>query len=140
MIILFLPGRFTTDDAIDAGVRLLGIPQGPCAAECKRNRGGYLRFSFLEDVYRRHLDAGKYKFAARAYLLLMVGYTIFSDKSATAIPVKWVKLFEKYKDCGQWAWAPAALAYLYQQLHVGSHHKGRQLGGYATLLQVKIFD
>lgn len=117
-------------------MELLGILHLDYVEETNRTRGPYIRFVFLENAYTIHLQMGNWIYHARAYLLLLLGYNIFADKSTTCVPVKWLLLFQDYEDCGQWVWGPAALAFLYEQLNDGSYSKTSRCGGFATLLQV----
>lgn len=128
--------HFDTADAIRAGVDLLGIDHTACWAECQFNRGPAFRFSFLMAAYTQNMERGHLDQAARCYLLHLLGSTIFADKSHTSVPVKWVTLISDFDLCGQWAWGPAALAILYEQLNDACYWETSQIGGYASLLQV----
>ncbi|KAJ1424740.1 Aminotransferase-like, plant mobile domain [Sesbania bispinosa] len=100
-------------------------------------RAPYVRLSWLRNVYENHLQQGNLEYATREYLLHLVGFTIFADKSATAVRVIYLELFRVLASVGQIAWGAIALAYSYKQLNEASF---RQLAGYTTLLQVWILD
>lgn len=72
-------------------------------------------YNWLEDVYKGHLLMGHWDYVARTYLLLLVVYTIFADKSFIYVDAKYVLLFWEFAECGNWSRA-AALTYLYDQI------------------------
>ena len=78
--------------------------------------------------------------AARAYLLHLVGCTIFADKSATSVSVSYLGLFVDLRHIGGYSWAAAALTHMYEQLGDGSYANTRQLAGYITLLASWIYE
>ena len=83
------------------------------------------------------------EFATQAFLLHLVGCTLFADKSAISVAVVYLELFRDLSMVGSYAWGAACLAYLYRQLTIATRFEVRQLGGYLTLLQVRlmtIFD
>jgi len=109
-----------------------------CAAraETTRNRGGYYRQEWLYRLFDMHHQTGMLDCAARAYMLLLVGCTIFTDKSFTLVEAKYLPLFRNLSNCGRYCWGAAALVTLYEHLGDGSMFTCKQLGGYVTLLQV----
>nr|XP_004500028.1 protein MAIN-LIKE 1-like [Cicer arietinum] len=78
--------------------------------------------------------------AARAFLLFLVGCTLFSDKSAYAISVAYLECFRDLNSCGGYAWGATALAYLYDNLREASMHQTRTVSGYLTLLQTWVYE
>ena len=74
--------------------------------------------------------------AACAYLLHLVGCTLFANKSATHVHVVYLDVFQDLAHSGGYAWGAAALVHMYDQLNDASQSSGRQLVGYITLLQV----
>ena len=85
-----------------------------------------------------HLSDDDIEFATRAFLLHLVGCTLFDDKSATSVVVVYLELFRDLSMVGSYAWGAACLAYLYRQLTIATRFEVRQLGGYLTLLQVRL--
>jgi len=73
---------------------------------------------------------------ARAYMMLLVGCTIFADKSFSLVDAKYLPLFKNLSNCGRFCWGATALVTLYKYLGDGSIFTTKQVGGYATLLQV----
>ena len=55
--------------------------------------------------------------AARAYLLHLVGCTLFSNKSATHVHVVHLEAFQELGQSGGYAWGAAALVHMYDQLN-----------------------
>lgn len=98
-----------------------------------------MRFRWLQDLYEANIEDGHFDYAARAFLLHLVGCTIFADKSATYADVALLELFRDLKTCGKYAWGASALAYMYDQLNDASMHHTKQMAGYMTLLQVSKF-
>ncbi|KAJ1406612.1 Aminotransferase-like, plant mobile domain [Sesbania bispinosa] len=123
------------NDANQLLVPVLGVSYSDASAETDGTRGPYVRLSWLRNVYENHLQQGHLEYVAWAYLLHLVGCTIFVDKSVTAVRVVYLEFFRVLASVGQIAWGAGALAYLYEQLNETSLHQTRQLTGYTTLLQ-----
>ena len=81
-------------------------------------------------------QARRWIVAARAYLLHLVGCTLFSNKSATYVHVVHLEAFRDLGQSGGYAWGVATLVHMYDQLDEASRTTTRQIGGYLTLLQV----
>ncbi|GAU51302.1 hypothetical protein TSUD_131460 [Trifolium subterraneum] len=73
----------------------------------------------------------------RAYLLYLVGSTIFSTTTGNKVPVMYLPLFENFVRCGQYAWGAAALSFLYRALGNASLKTQSTISGCLTLLQVE---
>ncbi|KAL5179452.1 hypothetical protein HKD37_01G000755 [Glycine soja] len=95
-------------------------------AETGQCRGPYICLQWVRDIYERRCQAGHWTAAARAYLLHLLGCTLFANKSATNAHVVYL---EAIRDL-------TALVHMYDQLNDVSISISRQLGGYITLLQV----
>lgn len=52
----------------------------------------------------------------RAYLLYLVGSTIFSTTTGNKVPIMYLPLLESFDEAGKFAWGAAALAFLYRLL------------------------
>ncbi|XP_028220356.1 protein MAIN-LIKE 1-like [Glycine soja] len=81
------------------------------------------------------LMAGHWTAAARAYLLHLLGCTLFANKSATNVHVVYLEALRDLSMTERYAWGVAALVHMYDQLNDASMSHSRQLGGYITLLQ-----
>ena len=53
----------------------------------------YVRLSWLRDIYRSKCDAWQWIVAAQAYLLHIVGCTLFANKSVTHVHVVFLDAF-----------------------------------------------
>lgn len=59
-------------------------------------------------------DLARIKCVTKAYLLFLLGCTLFVDKSSMAVPVAYLKLLENLWEVQDCAWGAIALAYLYR--------------------------
>jgi hypothetical protein len=130
------PSGLSEEAAARVAVDLLGVSYDVAKAETARNRGGYYRQEWLYDLFKRHRQTGMFDCGARAYMMLLVGCTIFADKTFSLVDAKYLPLFRNLSNCGRFCWGVAALVTLYEYLGDGSMFTTKQLGGYATLLQV----
>jgi len=71
----------------------------------------------------------------RAYLLYLVGCTIFADKSDTRVSIMYLPLFENIGSVSSYTWGATALVYLYRQLGISSRMNIRQIAGFLPLLE-----
>ena len=122
--------------AVEKLVELLGVRASDARAETHQCRGPHVRLSWLREVYRSRCSARQWTEAARAYLLHLVGSTIFANKSAAFIGVVWLEVFRELDECSTYAWGAATLTHMYEHLNDASMSRTRQLGGYVSLLQV----
>lgn len=127
---------FNKDEGANILAELLGVSHGVAYAEFNVTRTATVRYSWLLDVYHQRCREHRWQMAARAFLLFLVGCTLFSDKSAYAVSVAYLECFRDLNSCGGYAWGAAALAYLYDNLREASMHQTRTVSGYLTLLQV----
>ncbi|XP_028246687.1 protein MAIN-LIKE 1-like [Glycine soja] len=84
--------------------------------------------------------AGHWTAAARAYLLHLLGCTLFANKSATNVHVVYLEALRDLSMTERYAWGVTALVHMYDQLNDASMSHNRQLGGYITLLQCWIYE
>ena len=63
-------------------------------------------------------------------MLLLLGWTIFSDKNKKNINLLWLLALQDIDELDSWSWGGMRLAFLYEQLSLTS------CGGYMTLLVV----
>ncbi|XP_073221520.1 uncharacterized protein [Cicer arietinum] len=119
-------------------VHLLGVTTEEIWEETRKTRGAHYRLDWLKEVFRRQCAAERFDCAARAYLLNLVGSTIFADKSHTLVDAKYLPLFRYLDGIDRYAWGTAALVVLYDYLSDACYYDTKQLGGYMTLLQISI--
>ncbi|KAJ1424223.1 Aminotransferase-like, plant mobile domain [Sesbania bispinosa] len=135
----FLPS-LGKDEAKELLVTLLGVSYSDAHEEIEYTRCPSVRLSWLRTVYENMVEENRLTYAARAYLLHLVGCTIFTDKSASNVRVQYLEMFRVLAAVGHIAWGAVALAYLYEQLNEASLHQTRQLAGYSTLFQAWILE
>ena len=100
--------------------------------------GSSVRLEWLRDLFGDVTDADPkehIRHAARAYLLYILGCTLFTDKSGTRVPVLYLRLLMNLDQARTYAWGAAALAHLYRQLGFATRSGVRQIAGYLTLLE-----
>jgi len=119
-------------------IELLGVDRAKAIAELRQCRGPHVRLSWLRDLYEDYCETEQCEYTARAYLLHLIGCTIFTDKSSTYISVLYLLLFRDLATYGRYAWGVAALVHMYKQLGDACFAYTKQLVGYLTLLQVYI--
>ena len=124
------------DDAVQMLVDLLMVSTEAARAETRQCCGPYVCLQWVHDIYERRCQAGHWTVAARAYLLHLLGCTLFANKSATNVHAVFLEALRDLSQTGRYAWGVAALVHMYDQLNDASISNSRQLGGYITLLQV----
>ena len=122
------------EDSVEILMTLLGVDRAMACEELNQSRGAQLRLSWLRELYDSCCDNELWEFAAHAYLLHLVGCTIFANKSATYVRTHYLKLFRNLPTCRRYACGVAALVYLYEQLGDASFANTKQLVGYLPLL------
>lgn len=101
--------------------------------------GGMLKLTWLKECFSKcPEDAATeiLEFHTRAYLLYLVGSTIFSTTTGNKVSVMYLPLFENFDEAGNYAWGAAALAFLYRALGNASLKSQSTISGSLTLLQV----
>ncbi|KAM1059837.1 protein MAIN-LIKE 2-like isoform X1 [Malus sylvestris] len=133
--------------AID-GEPVIGITHTTCNSVCDRylgkvpepsyTSGGMVKLSWLKEFFShcpKDAPLEVVECHTRAYLLYLVGSTIFSTTTGNKVPVMYLPLFENFDDCGRYAWGAAALAFLYRSLGNASLRSQSTISGCLTLLQ-----
>ena len=75
------------DDAVQMLVELLMVTTEAARAETAQCHGPYVRLQWVCDIYERRCQAGHWTVAARAFLLHLLGCTLFANKSTTNVHV-----------------------------------------------------
>ncbi|KAL5185008.1 Protein MAIN-LIKE 2 [Glycine soja] len=109
------------DEAIFLLTELLEVSAEEARAETTRSHGAYVRLGWVRDIYEMRCKARRWIVAARAYLLHLVGCTLFANKSATYVHVVHLKAFRDLGQSGGYAWGVAALCWIYE--HFPSVHQ-----------------
>ena len=129
----------TVDDLTILVMRILGVTRRAAMDELEQVRGTSVRLEWLRANFYCVADAdteAQIQSAARAYLLYLVGCTLFSDTSRTRVSTLYLKLFEDLGDVYRFACGTAAIAFLYRQLGYVFKAGVRHIAEYLPLLQV----
>ncbi|XP_057443780.1 protein MAIN-LIKE 2-like [Lotus japonicus] len=118
----------------------LGVTQVEAEAEIRKSLGPYSRYTWLLDVAKKMAKEENTKKAARAFLLCLVGMTIFCAKTNNKVEVSYLGLFMDLEKAEEYAWGVMALAFLYDQLKDATKVITTSLGGYLNLFQAWIFE
>ncbi|CAK8536887.1 unnamed protein product [Lathyrus sativus] len=121
-------------------VQYLGVSQRVVQQQIRECRGSYYKLEWLYDLFVEHKVASRWDYATRAYLLMLVGSTIFADKSFTLVEARYLSLFIDLDGLPGYSWGATALVTLYRYLGDASMFSCKQLGGYPTLLQCWIHE
>ncbi|KAL5159324.1 Protein MAIN-LIKE 1 [Glycine soja] len=113
------------DEAVLMLVELLEVSGEEARAKTTQCHRAYIHLSICE--------AGHWTIAARAYLLHLLGCTLFANKSATHVHVVFL-------DSGSYAWGVATLVHMYDHLNDACKSGDQQLADYITLLQCWIYE
>ncbi|KAJ8763014.1 hypothetical protein K2173_023219 [Erythroxylum novogranatense] len=130
------------------GLPVLGITYTSCKSVCERylgrvpeagyKSGGMVKLSWLKEYFSQCPEDApleEVEHYTRAYLLYLVGSTIFSTTTGNKVPVMYLPLFEDFEKAGKYAWGAAALAFLYRSLGKASLKSQSTISGCLTLLQ-----
>ena len=101
-------------------------------------QGTSVRLKWLHANFYNVTDANieaRIKSTVRAYLLYLVGCTLFSDKSETRVFISYLRLFEDLSVVSTFSWG-TTLAYLHRQLGYAARGGVKQIAGYLPLLEV----
>ncbi|XP_021593151.1 protein MAIN-LIKE 2-like isoform X2 [Manihot esculenta] len=133
--------------AID-GEPVLGVTYTSCKSVCEKflgkvpdagyMSGGMVKLSWLKEYFSQCPDDApmeEIERHTRAYLLYLVGSTIFSTTTGNKVPIMYLPLFENFENAGKYAWGAAALAFLYRALGRASLKSQSTISGCLTLLQ-----
>ncbi|KAJ0054709.1 hypothetical protein Pint_01880 [Pistacia integerrima] len=136
--------------AID-GKPVIGVTHTTCTSVCLKYlgkvpdsnyaSGGMVKLSWLKEYFSicpEDASTEEVERHTRAYLLYLVGSTIFSTTTGNKVPVMYLPLFEDFEDAGTYAWGAATLAFLYRALGNASVKSQSTICGCLTLLQVII--
>ncbi|XP_057428230.1 protein MAIN-LIKE 1-like [Lotus japonicus] len=130
----------TREDAASALHKQLGVTQADAEEEIRKSLGPYARYTWLLKVDEDMTKEGKTKKAARAFLLRLVGMTIFCGKTNNKVDVAYLGMFMDLEKVKEYAWGAMTLAFLYDQLKDATKVCTNSLGGYLNLFQTWIFE
>ncbi|XP_040872098.1 protein MAIN-LIKE 1-like [Glycine max] len=102
------------DDAVQMLVDLLMVSPESARVETAQCRGPYVRLQWVCDIYECRCQAGHWTAAARAYLLHLLGCTLFANKSATIVHVVYLEALRDLSMTERYTWGVAALCWIYE--------------------------
>ncbi|XP_028078009.1 protein MAIN-LIKE 1-like [Camellia sinensis] len=107
---------------VDAGnllVEALGVTIDEANVALKVARGQSIKVEWLRQRFRSTSNVDNdntIECAARAYLLYLLGCTLFADKIGTRVLVVYFSFLMDLRSVASYAWGAATLAFLYRQL------------------------
>ncbi|KAL5153444.1 Protein MAIN-LIKE 2 [Glycine soja] len=122
------------DEAVLLLVELLKVSADEARAKTIQCHEAYVRLSWLK------CDVAHWTVATQAYLLHLLGCTLFANKSATHMHVVFLDTFRDLDQSGSYAWGTAALVHMYGNLNDASKSSDKQLLEYIILLQCWIYE
>lgn len=111
---------------------------GRCATRKRDKQGSTVKLAWLRKTYRNvpaSATPQRIEWAARAYILHMIGTLLFPDSSKSEVHLRWLIHLVNFDICGELSWGSAVLAHLYEQMSKAALKKTRQLAACCTLLQ-----
>ncbi|CAJ2672539.1 unnamed protein product [Trifolium pratense] len=132
----------------------MGSTREEAEHEVKTTKGAHARFVYLKELIKKHMSVvnkaevdgdkdtfERYKgYITRAYLLLLVGTIIFSNKAKNNVDLTYLKYFIDLDQVHTYAWGTAALAFLYRELTNATIPSYKYVARYMTLLQTWIYN
>ncbi|KAG5561911.1 hypothetical protein RHGRI_004828 [Rhododendron griersonianum] len=117
---------------------LLGVTEDVATNAIK---GNSVKLSWLEMNFKEVNETDtdeRVVCCARAYLLYVIGCTLFCDKSGGFVLLDLLPLLEDLDQVRTYGWGSSCLAFLYRNLGYASRRKAKQLGGFLILLEAWI--
>uniref|UniRef100_A0ACD5U8E7 Uncharacterized protein n=1 Tax=Avena sativa TaxID=4498 RepID=A0ACD5U8E7_AVESA len=106
-------------------------------------RGSRVKLSWLPSKFGQlseHPTAEEIVYSTRAYLLYLIGATLFSEKERGYVSPKYLPLLSDFEKVREYAWGAAALAHLYRALSTVMSTTKKRLFGSAALLMGWIYE
>ena len=92
------------NEAVLMLVELLDVTGDEARAETMQCHGAYVRLSWLREKYHSKCETRHWTVVAIAYLLHLLGCTIFANKSATHVHVVFLDAFQDLSQSESYAW------------------------------------
>ncbi|XP_042484028.1 protein MAIN-LIKE 2-like [Macadamia integrifolia] len=109
----------------------------------KALRSGCVKLTWLRNQFSQlQSNASKIDVirATWAYLLHLLGTTIFANTSGNMVSVSYLPLLADFVECVEYAWGAATLAFLYRALMRASRKNTANIGGSMTLFTVWAYE
>ena len=158
---ILIAGRLIQEDDLDhdQGVHLMVTHQlflvEEAVEQASNNSGAFVTYTALKERYEHLLNRSNHLLGedlseeeelsrirstyVKAFLLLLLGYTLFSGKNNKTINLLWMLAIWDSANIGMWSWGAMGLAFLYEQLNLASSSHVGSVGGYMSLLVVIYF-
>lgn len=123
----FVP-HLTGNEAREFMCRLLGVSIVAATRQIAETWGPYVKLDWLKRTFMNIQDSSsdeEIHHDSRAYLLFLLGCTLFVDKSGTMVSVVYLALLDNLSLTGTYAWGGAWLAYMYRQLGICEQKRGQ---------------
>jgi len=149
-----LPDReLTCEEGLEMMQADLLFTEEDAAKELTKQGGSHVSFGVLKRRYEQLLnrcnqlveidteeeqqERAQVRLACvKAFLLLLLGWTIFSGKNSKNINLLWLLALQDMDELDNWSCGGMGLAFLYDQLSLTSDSSVASCGGYMTLLVV----
>ncbi|KAK6914752.1 Aminotransferase-like, plant mobile domain [Dillenia turbinata] len=125
-------------DGEDRGVLRCHDRSVKVAPNAEHATGGMVKLSWLRSSFSNCPEDANMEVTlqhTRAYILYLMGSTIFSTTTGNKVPVMYLQFLEDFDTVGNYAWGAAALSYLYKVLGNASLKGQSNICGSVTLLQ-----
>ncbi|XP_045801581.1 protein MAIN-LIKE 1-like isoform X5 [Trifolium pratense] len=124
--------------------KYLNFNRDDCKQEFSKMKGAHIGFPKLEKIYHANLsqaleaennqesddEVGFYRECTiRAFLLYLIGATIFTNKSSQYVDVIFLTYLQDLSEVNTWNWGASRLAYLFNYLDAASRPKCGNHGG-----------
>ncbi|KAK9140222.1 hypothetical protein Scep_009903 [Stephania cephalantha] len=132
-------------EAIELISKLLGVTIEEAEEEVNITKGLTVRKAWLKTWWSPNWKSKPFTYppvqcTERAFLLYLLSYTLFVDKSGSRVSIALLKLLENLDDVGNYAWGATALAYLYCQLGSATRVEVLQIVRYLTLFEGWVYE
>ncbi|XP_042484359.1 protein MAIN-LIKE 1-like [Macadamia integrifolia] len=136
-------GKAITGKMYKEAEDILGVVLGQHPSDptnTKALRSGCVKLTWLRNQFSQlQSNASEINVirATRAYLLHLLGTTIFANTSGNMVSVSYLPLLADFVECAEYAWGAATLAFLYRALMSASRKNTANIGGSMTLFTVR---
>lgn len=141
--VIYIPYKLILDDAVILVSVQLGVLVEDAREELVHVRGTSVRLEWLRSIFDNVDDKSnstQIECAAKAYLLFLLGCTLFVDKSSTRVSIAYLEYLKNLYEVQEYAWGTAALAHIYSHLGSATRVEVKQMIGYITLLEAWVYE
>ncbi|KAI5406196.1 hypothetical protein KIW84_052807 [Lathyrus oleraceus] len=114
--VFWSPQDVIEEAAVELAVDYLGVLHGEAQSHVRSCMGSYYKLEWLYDLFVQHRAASSWAYATRAYLLMLVGSTFFTENTFTLVEARYLLLFTDLDICLGYSWGAVALITLYRYL------------------------